>query len=227
MGHPQRLVHRHRQRQGGRAQLYGGRSERVGCLARIAAVDLFVAHGTATDRDVKAFPDGLPDDFVLILRFDLFEGQGASTRTASWRRHRDHFVDMVRNRFAVAPPICRAGLTAWALRRGLPRAAGKRRRLPLRGPLRLLELAFEPLVFLPQLISLAFQTFGTLAPLSRSCRRRSFSRRVRRHCSRLETIVRLRSWMTANGWNAFDNAIVAVAAHSTESCGICTGEFDV
>src|SRR6266496_2795443 len=43
----------------------------------------------------------------------------------------------------------------------------------------------------------------------------------------METIVRLRSWMTANGWNAFDNAIVAAATHGTESCGICTGEFDV
>src|SRR5712691_4523607 len=125
MWHTQRLVHCDGEGQRIRTELHGGGAERVGRLARIAPVDPLVTHGTAIHWDVKAFPDRLPDDFLLILRLNIFEGQGSATRTPRGSSHGDHLIDLVGNRFRVPRPIRGARLAAGPLRVWIPTAAGK------------------------------------------------------------------------------------------------------
>ena len=131
MGQAQPLVHRDGQRQRVRPQLHGGRAERLRRLPRIAPVHPSVAHHAATDGHIDPLPDRLPHDLVLILRRDLLHGQRAPAATSRGRWPRDHFINVVRDRFPVPLAVRGASLATRALRGACPNAVGKRSRLPL------------------------------------------------------------------------------------------------
>src|ERR1700730_5549114 len=148
MRHPQALVHPDCQRQGIRTELHGHGSQCIGGLTRISPLHALVAHAAAPDGNIKAPPDRLAHHLVLVLRFDLLHGQGASAATLRGQRHGDDFIHLFGYGFAVTLAVSGAGLTPWWLWVGFPPTAGKRSGLSFLGPLSFLQLALQPVILL-------------------------------------------------------------------------------
>src|SRR5437660_10419473 len=111
---------------------------------------------TTTDGNIEASPEGLAHDFLLVLRFDPLDFQGASTRTVRGRGNGDHFVDFLGNGFAVPRAVADTGLAPRRLRILFPCAPRKRWRLSFARPLGFVKLRLQFLSFLRQLFSLLF-----------------------------------------------------------------------
>ena len=75
----------------------------------------------------------------------------------SGRGNRDHFVDFLGNALALMPAVRGSGLAPRTLRLVLAAATGKRRRLTLARPQRLLQPALQFLVFPAQPVAIFFQ----------------------------------------------------------------------
>lgn len=76
----------------------------------------------------------------------IFHFQSAPTGTLSRWQYRDHFVDLLRNRFGVTLPVGGAGLAPRWLRLLFPPAPGTRCGLSLVGHAALFQLPLQPLV---------------------------------------------------------------------------------
>src|SRR6266851_2368819 len=158
MRQPQTLVHMDAQRQRFRPQLHGRGSQCIRGLEWVAPLHPSSAHRTTTDGNVKAPPDRVAHDLLLILRLRVFPLQrSTAVRTLRRRGNRDRLIDLFGNALAVMMSVIGAGLAPGPLRVLLALAARKRRRLPFAGtPLLLQFLPPLPqlLVFLPQLFVL-------------------------------------------------------------------------
>ena len=170
--HAQTLIHLHRQRQRVRPQLHRRRAQGIGGLARIPPLHRFMALLTTTDGNIEASPDGLAHDFLLVLRFDPLDLQGAAALTVRGWRYRDHFVDFGRNGFAVPLALGGTGLASRRLRIRFAGAPRKRCGLSLIGPLRFFQLLLQlfvlltqPFPLLPELFLFLLQLFLALLPL--------------------------------------------------------------
>jgi hypothetical protein len=97
---------------------------------------------TAADRDVEAPEDGLSGDFLLELTDRLNRLQIPSAVRAGWRQgDRNHLVDL-RGRSSVGmKTVVRTCFPAGRFGVDLGSSLGKGSRLPLLGPVGLLELA--------------------------------------------------------------------------------------
>src|SRR6516162_8151379 len=120
---------------------------------------------TTTDGNIEASPEGLAHDFLLVLRFDPLDLQGASTLTLRRRWYRDDFVDFEGNGFAVPLAVGGAGLASWRLRIRFASAPGKRCRLSLVGPASFFQLSLQLFVLLPQPFPFLLQLFLSLLQL--------------------------------------------------------------
>src|ERR1700687_2402128 len=118
-----------------------------------------VAHRAAANGDVKAPPDRLPHNLLLILRLHVFHLQRTPTvgvRTVRRRGNRDHFIDLFGNKLAMVPTIRAPGLAPRPPRVLLTLATGKRRCLSLVGTQRLLQLSLQLFVVLTQAVAFLF-----------------------------------------------------------------------
>ena len=143
----------------------GGRSQGVGGLLGVPPLDPLVAHGAATNGNVKASPDRLAHNLVLVLRLDLLHLQHAPARTLAGRWHSNHFVDVRGNLFAGALAIGRTGLAPWWSWVGFALASGKGCGLPLDGTQSLFYVSLESLVLLPQSLPFLLQFLLSLPQL--------------------------------------------------------------
>src|ERR1700746_3297854 len=148
MGHAQTLVHPYPQRQRSRTQLHGRGPQGVGGLTRISSLHPLLALAAAPNGNIKTPPDRLAPHLVLVLRFNLLQGQPASAVAVRGQRHGDHFIHVFRNSFAVTLTVGGARLAPRSLRVGSPLAPGKRSGLSFLGPLSFFQLTPQPVILL-------------------------------------------------------------------------------
>jgi hypothetical protein len=157
---------------GARANLSGGRAERIGCLQGMSAWDAAPTPLTLSNVDVKRAHDRSHGRqvFLVLRREARFDHRARTARTDGRDRRFVRFIDMQGNGSLRRPPICRTWLApgpSWV--HGGP-ILGKRRRLPTPGPPRRFEFlaqsfvfAPQPLDLSPQRLALSFGAFGTFA----------------------------------------------------------------
>ena len=150
------FIQDHGERDGLRAKLRGGRTQRIGGLERMAALHTAVALAALPDRDAKLVHHGALDRQVfLVLRDHALSADGAATvRALRGQRRLMRVVDVARRGTMRLPAIGGARLAARPLGMRLRQAARKRRRLAIRAALRHLEFFLQSLVLAAQPVAL-------------------------------------------------------------------------
>ena len=168
--HAQVRVHVDHQRDDPGTELHAGRSQRIGGLQRVTALDTPPAPRAVADLDVEAAHDGTHRGKVfLILRRNPIHGDPAAAVRARRCPPGVGLVDSRRPRPAPVPPVVRARSSARTSATALPPVLGEGRGLPkphaTRGRQRFLEAIELPSQTVPhalQPIPLALQAIRIL-----------------------------------------------------------------
>ena len=153
---PQLLVEDDRERDGGGPQLRGGGAEGIGGLQRMAALDAPAAVGALPNRDVKrSHPRSNDREIFLILRRMARQHDvPAARRTRRWQRGRVGLIDVRRRDAMGSTTVGRTRFPPRAARTTPRDASRKGGGLPMQRASGVIELVFEPVDFLPELVPL-------------------------------------------------------------------------
>lgn len=159
------FVEDHGEGDGLRAQLHGGRAERIGGLQRMTALHAPPTVPALADRDPKLVDDGaLHGQVFLVLRHDAaLRHRAAAVRTVRGHRRVVRDIDARGRRTMRVPPIRETRFAAGPLGLLLRQPARKRRGLTSGSAARHLELFFQPLVLAPQPVTLDLRALQILA----------------------------------------------------------------